>query len=117
MTTALVPARPGAVAGRATLAALAVRELRRFVINPVFLFAVAITVAALWVKPITVTDIDNVNCGRGGLPRRVRHDGRVLADPVDARQRARRRRHPGNAAGPHRRAVHGRGRAVHLRRA
>ena len=61
MTTALVPARPGAVAGRATFAALAVRELRRFVLNPVFLFAVAITVAALWVRPRAVSDIDNVN--------------------------------------------------------
>jgi hypothetical protein len=61
VTTALVPARPGAVAGRATFAALAVRELRRFVLNPVFLFAVAITVAALWVRPRAVSDIDNVN--------------------------------------------------------
>ena len=61
MTTALAPARPGAVGGRATFAALTVRELRRFVVNPVFLFAVAITVAALWVSPTTVTDIDNVN--------------------------------------------------------
>jgi hypothetical protein len=61
VTTALVPARPGAVAGRATFAALAVRELRRYVVNPVFLFAVAITVATLWVRPTTVTDIDNVN--------------------------------------------------------
>ena len=61
MTMALVPARPGAVAGRSTFAALAVRELRRFVLNPVFLFAVAITVAALWVRPTKVTDIDNVN--------------------------------------------------------
>jgi hypothetical protein len=61
VTTALVPAGPGAVAGRATFAALAVRELRRYVVNPVFLFAVAITVATLWVRPTTVTDIDNVN--------------------------------------------------------
>jgi hypothetical protein len=61
VTTALVPARPGAVAGRSRFAALAVRELRRFVLNPVFLFAVAITVAALWVRPTKVTDIDNVN--------------------------------------------------------
>jgi hypothetical protein len=61
VTTALVPARPGAIGGRAAFAALAVRELRRFVVNPVFLFAVAITVAALWIRPITVTDIDNVN--------------------------------------------------------
>ena len=62
MTTALVPARPGAVAGRAAFAALAVRELRRFVLNPFFLFAVAITVAVLSVSPgPRVTDIDNVD--------------------------------------------------------
>src|SRR5690348_16680188 len=53
--------------------------------------------------------------GRGGLFRRVRHAGRVLADPVDARQRTGRRRHPGHAAGSHRRPVHGRAGAVRLR--
>src|SRR5262249_2089343 len=43
-------------------AALAVREMRRFVLNPVFLFAVAITVYALWAGPdTTVTEIDTVN--------------------------------------------------------
>jgi hypothetical protein len=62
MTTALAPARPGAVAGRATFVPLAVREVRRFAVNPVFLFAVAITVAALWAGPGTrVTEIDTVN--------------------------------------------------------
>ncbi len=62
MTAVLAPARPGAVAGRATFAALAVREMRRFVLNPVFLFGVAITVAVLSVSPgPRVTDIDNVN--------------------------------------------------------
>jgi hypothetical protein len=62
VTTTIVPARPGAVAGRATFAALAVREMRRFVVNPVFLFGVAITVAVLSVSPgPSVTDIDNVN--------------------------------------------------------
>ena len=40
MTTALAPARPGAAARRATLVPLAARETRRFVLNPVFLFAV-----------------------------------------------------------------------------
>ena len=62
MTTTLAPARPGAAAGRATLAALAARETRRFARNPVFLFAVAITVAALWAGPGTrVTEIDTFN--------------------------------------------------------
>ena len=113
MTTTLAPARPGAVAGRTTFVALAARELRRFVVNPVFLFAVAMTVWVTWTGPGTaVTEIDNVNRVPGGLPRRVRHDGHVLADPVDARQRTGRRRHPGHAAGPHRRPLHGRDRAV-----
>jgi hypothetical protein len=53
--------RPGAAAGRATFAALAVRETRRFARNPVFLFGVAITVAALWASDRTVTDIDDAN--------------------------------------------------------
>jgi len=43
MTTALAPATPRAAAGRATLVALAAREMRRFVLNPVFLFAVVMT--------------------------------------------------------------------------
>jgi len=51
MTAALAPARPAAAAGRATFAALAARETRRFARNPVFLFAVAIIVAAFWVGP------------------------------------------------------------------
>ena len=51
-----------AAAGRATFAALAVRETRRFVLNPIFLFAVAITVAALWAsRGAAVNDIDNAN--------------------------------------------------------
>jgi ABC-2 type transport system ATP-binding protein len=39
---------PAIAPGRATFTALAARELRRFVLNPVFLFAVAIIVFALW---------------------------------------------------------------------
>ena len=62
MTTALAPARPAASAGRATFAALAARETRRFALNPVFLLAVALTAYALWSgQRSTVTDIDNVN--------------------------------------------------------
>ena len=48
MTTALAPARPGAAAGRATFAALAAREMRRFAVNPVFLFAVLILALPGW---------------------------------------------------------------------
>ncbi len=48
MTATLAPARPGAAAGRATLVALAAREMRRFVGNPVFLFAVAMTAWTTW---------------------------------------------------------------------
>ncbi len=62
MTATLAPARPEAAARRATLAALAARETRRFARNPVFLFAVAITVAALWAGPGTsFTEIDTFN--------------------------------------------------------
>ena len=43
MTATLELGRPGAVAGRAALVPLAARETRRFVLNPVFLFAVALT--------------------------------------------------------------------------
>ncbi len=61
VTAVLAPARPGAVAG-AMFAALAVREMRRFALNPVFLFGMAITVAVLSISPgPRVTDIDNVN--------------------------------------------------------
>jgi hypothetical protein len=48
MTTALAPARPGAGGGRATFAALAARETRRFVLNPVFLAAAGLTAYVLW---------------------------------------------------------------------
>ena len=63
MTTTLAPARPEAAAGRATFAALAAREMRRFVLNPVFLFAVALTA---WYdagagSERAVTEIDSVN--------------------------------------------------------
>ena len=51
MTATLAPARPEAARGRATLVPLAIRETRRFALNPVFLFAVAIIVAAFWVGP------------------------------------------------------------------
>jgi len=62
MTTALAPARPGAGTGRATFTALAAWETRRFARNPVFLFAVAFIVFALWVGPDSgTTEIDTAN--------------------------------------------------------
>ena len=63
MTTTLAPARPESAAGRTTFVALAARETRRFVLNPVFLFAVAITAWTRLADPpvSTVTDIDAVN--------------------------------------------------------
>jgi hypothetical protein len=62
MTTTLTFGPPEATADRATFAALAAREMRRFVLNPVFLFAVAFIVYALWAGPDTrVTDIDTAN--------------------------------------------------------
>jgi hypothetical protein len=62
MTAALALARPQAAAGRATFVPLAVRETRRFVLNPVFLFAVAITAWTTWAGAgTTAADIDTVN--------------------------------------------------------
>jgi hypothetical protein len=62
MTATLTFGPPEAAAGRATFAALAARETRRFARNPVFLFAVAITAYALWPSPgPRVTDINNVD--------------------------------------------------------
>jgi hypothetical protein len=55
-------ARPESSAGRTAFAALAVRELRRFVVNPVFLLAVLFTAWTTWGNPSTsVTEIDAVN--------------------------------------------------------
>ena len=48
MTATLAPTRPQAGAARTTLVALAARELRRFVVNPVFLFAIALTAWTTW---------------------------------------------------------------------
>jgi hypothetical protein len=60
MTTTLAPARP-ATAARATFAALAARETRRFLLNPVFLFAVVMTAWVTWTGNPAVTEIDSVN--------------------------------------------------------
>jgi hypothetical protein len=62
MTTAVAPARPGAGGGRATFVPLAVRETRRFVLNPVFLFIVVMTAWWTWAgRGTAVADIDLVN--------------------------------------------------------
>ena len=61
MTTALAPARPQTGVGRTTLVALAARETRRFVVNPVFLFAVVMTAWVTWTQSASVTEIDSVN--------------------------------------------------------
>jgi hypothetical protein len=61
MTAALAPARPAAAAGRTMFAALAAREMRRFVRNPVFLAAAGLTAWALWYgQRSTVTEISSV---------------------------------------------------------
>jgi hypothetical protein len=63
MTTTLVPAPPQVVSGRGTGAVLAVREARRFVLNPLFLFAVALVAPLAWATPdTTLPDIDGVVC-------------------------------------------------------
>jgi hypothetical protein len=62
MTAILESARPGAVAGRAALVPLAAREMRRFVLNPVFLFGVVLAAWSTWSGPgAAVTEIDSVN--------------------------------------------------------
>ena len=62
MTATLEFARPGAGAGRAAFVPLAAREMRRFVLNPVFLFAVVMTEWTTWTGGGgTITEIDNVN--------------------------------------------------------
>ena len=62
MTTTLAPARPQTGAGRTKLVELAAREMRRFVLNPVFLFAVAITAWSTWTgRSASVIEIDSVN--------------------------------------------------------
>ena len=62
MTTTLTSGRPGAAAGRATFAALAARETRRFALNPVFLAAAGLTAYLLWSgQRSTVTEIDSVD--------------------------------------------------------
>ena len=62
MTAALAPARPEAAVGRATFAALAAREMRRFVLNPVFLAAAGLTAYLLWYgQRGTVTEINGPN--------------------------------------------------------
>jgi hypothetical protein len=63
VTATLMLGRPEAAAGRTKFVALAARETRRFVLNPVFLFAVAITVwARLTDAPVSaVAEIDTVN--------------------------------------------------------
>jgi hypothetical protein len=62
VTAALEVGRPEAVARRVTLVPLAARELRRFVLNPVFLFAVVMTMWVAWSRAgAAVTEIDEVN--------------------------------------------------------
>ena len=63
MTAILTFAPPDAAAGRtSTVVALAVRETRRFVLNPVFLFAVVMTAWTTWTGGgARTTEIDEVN--------------------------------------------------------
>ena len=62
MTATLTFGPPEAAAGRATFAALAAREMRRFVLNPVFLAAAGLAAYELWSgQRDTVTEIDGPN--------------------------------------------------------
>src|SRR5439155_7142105 len=62
VTSTLTFAPPATSPGRATFAALAIRETRRLVLNPVFLIAVAFIAFALWAGPDAgITEIDTSN--------------------------------------------------------
>ncbi len=62
MTATLTFGPPATSPGRATFTALAARETRRLALNPVFLFAVAFIVYALWAGPDAgQTEIDTAN--------------------------------------------------------
>jgi hypothetical protein len=61
MTTTLAPARPEAAASRATFAALTAREMRRFIVNPVFLFAVGMTAWVVIDPSLSDNEINSVN--------------------------------------------------------
>ena len=62
MTATLAFGPPATSPGRATFTALAIRETRRLVLNPVFLFAVAFITFALWAGPDAgETEIDSLN--------------------------------------------------------
>ena len=62
MTATLTFGPPASSPGRATFTALAIRETRRLVLNPVFLFAVAFITFALWAGPDAgQTEIDTAN--------------------------------------------------------
>ena len=62
MNATLAPACPETAAGRTTFVALAAREMRRFVVNPVFLFAVVMTAWTTWdyrKAPVTAVGTGN----------------------------------------------------------
>ncbi len=62
MTATLTFGPPATSPARATFTALAIRETRRFVLNPVFLFAVAFITFALWAGPDAgEPEIDTMN--------------------------------------------------------
>ena len=62
MTATLTSGPPATSPGRATFTALAARETRRLVLNPVFVFAVAFITFALWAGPDAgQTEIDTAN--------------------------------------------------------
>ena len=58
--SATLAAAPGAVAGHSTFVNLALRELRRFVVNPVFLFGVGMTTWVVADPEPGVVEIDSV---------------------------------------------------------
>jgi hypothetical protein len=67
MTATLTVGPPATSPGRATFTALAARETRRLVLNPVFLAAAALTAFFLWSgQRSTITAIEDVNAWHRG---------------------------------------------------
>src|SRR5262245_14320150 len=62
MTTTLATTYPETVTGRNTFTALAAREVRRFMVNPVFWAGAVLTALAVWNDGHTrVTEIDTLS--------------------------------------------------------
>ena len=116
MTATLTPAPPATSPGRAAFTALAARETRRFVLNPLFLAAIGLTAYLLWSgQRSTVTEIDSVNAiaatffgGLGMMAAFWLTRSMRASEPVVGVT-------PVTLPSAHRRPLHGRDRVIRLR--